>query len=63
MTLSPARTSSVAGFDDGSTEEVDEGTRDVRENVGSNSDVVDKPDTFDDGGGSEETFGAELETS
>ena len=42
---------------------VDEGTRDVRENVGSDSVVADELVTFEDWGGSEETLGAELETS
>ena len=67
MTRSPARTSSVARLVDRSTEElsgeVDEGTRDERENVGSDSVVADELVTFEDWGGSEETLGAELETS
>ena len=60
MTLSPANTSSVAEGR-GSNDElgVDEGKSDVRENVG--SDAVDE--TLEDGDVSEETFGAELDTS
>ena len=63
MTLSPARTSSVAVLVDESTEDRSddvEGIRDVRENVGSDE------DNSESGGAvvvSKDTFGPEEETS
>ena len=46
-----------------SGDEDEEGTRDVREKDGSDTDAVEESEIFDDVGGSEETFGAELEAS